>query len=227
MDANFKLSVSPLSDIYKPFHSVLIVDDNPETIHLIGDYIASEQPNTLVVACLYPEKVFEIMNWIYFDVILTDMEMPVCPGYDFICKVQRISPATAFLAMTGCGSDYIIRAGLAGVQPENFFVKPFNLDVLSNRIIERLQEVERMRKIFFNILSKSGRHVRHKKHLSINKLGYPFRIYSLMRNRINAIALLNLNLNISKADIADLAGYSSYQRMCVSLQFINKHMSLS
>ena len=78
------------------------------------------------------------------DVLVTDIFMPDCDGFEAIDRIRRMSPDTKIIAMSGGAkrvkSEVLSAATLVGVDAT--LNKPFKLD----RLLELLREVEEPRR---------------------------------------------------------------------------------
>ncbi|HRH46128.1 MAG TPA: sigma-54 dependent transcriptional regulator, partial [Pyrinomonadaceae bacterium] len=84
------------------------------------------------------QKAIEIGQNSHFDLLLTDVYMPVMGGLDLVNEFRRFSPKTQIIVMTGQGSlELAIQAIAQGAF--DFIAKPFNIDeVLS--LVQRATE---------------------------------------------------------------------------------------
>lgn len=218
MDTDCGVYISAKSDSYNSFQSLLVVDDHLDFLAMIGDLITGSHPNTLVVTCSHPKKAITLFDMLFFDILLSDMNMPGYRGDEFIRLVRRASPMTHILAITAGGTDFVIRAGHAGVQPEDFFEKNCNTIALEKRIKILLAEVSPKQNGILNRIHSANLNSYKRKQRMDESLGLSERNYEIFRKRINAIALLEMRLpSINKSELAFLAGYSTYQKMCDSL----------
>ena len=116
---------------------VLIVDDNPGLLTLISTYVA-------MLGCQVSQagnghEAFELFCRDPYDLVITDLQMPVMDGYDLLMQIKGISDRTPILVTTG-------NTDLPGDKADclsgalDIFVKPFELkemgaviqDVLGN-----------------------------------------------------------------------------------------------
>lgn len=69
----------------------------------------------------------------YFDLIISDWEVPGLNGLDFLKEVRALEPKVPFLMVTGnSGKDHVIKAVQAGVT--DFLAKPFTANGLLNKV---------------------------------------------------------------------------------------------
>lgn len=218
MDSDLGILVSHKSDPYKPFQSILVVDDHADFLSMIGNMLILDHLNTLIVTCTRPKKAMPLTESLVFDVVLTDMDMPGCRGDELIHLIRGRSPTTHILAITGGGTDFILRAGSAGISSVDFFEKDCNHDKLVKRIRTCLSDSLEKQTYIINNINNQPINTDLKRKQMNDFLGYSARNYSILRNRVNALALLNLELKgVSKSELALLAGYSTFQKMSANL----------
>lgn len=69
----------------------------------------------------------------YFDLIISDWEVPGLNGLDFLKEVRALEPDVPFLMVTGnSGKDHVIKAVQAGVT--DFLAKPFTANGLLSKV---------------------------------------------------------------------------------------------
>lgn len=78
---------------------ILIVDDMESIRKILSTALASEG-HDITTAANGADALVKILDAPY-DIVLTDMEMPVIDGPQLIAELQQIRPATAIVGMTG------------------------------------------------------------------------------------------------------------------------------
>jgi len=68
----------------------------------------------------------------FFDVLLTDLRMPVMDGFDLIQQAMKLPDTKRPARMIAISGEY--EAGVLTGQPVSFLAKPFNLDSLLNML---------------------------------------------------------------------------------------------
>lgn len=69
----------------------------------------------------------------YFDLIISDWEVPGLNGLDFLKEVRKLEPDVPFLMVTGnSGRDLVIKAVQSGVT--DFLAKPFTANGLLGKV---------------------------------------------------------------------------------------------
>ncbi|MDP2301493.1 MAG: sigma-54 dependent transcriptional regulator [Ignavibacteria bacterium] len=108
-------------------YKILVVDDEDiirESLSFILNkegYIVEEAPNGKIAF----DKIIEN----YFDIVITDIEMPVMRGIELLEKVSSFNTQTAFIVITAYGSlDTAIKALRSGAS--DYLLKPIEFDEL-------------------------------------------------------------------------------------------------
>ena len=111
--------------------SILVVDDEPPQLELIGGFLKKQG---FEVALAESGKVaLQRFRQETFDLVLTDMRMPNLSGLDLVKAVRAVNPETAVIIMTAYGSiETAVDAIKAGAT--DYLTKPLNLDELLHRI---------------------------------------------------------------------------------------------
>jgi len=116
---------------------ILLVDDE-ETLRwalkdtLLDDGYDVEDTNDSVEALKLAKK-------IKYDLVISDLTMPIMNGVQLIAEIKKVSPATKAVIMTGYGStEAVIEAMHTGVS--DFITKPFKLDHIKKVIRKVLNE---------------------------------------------------------------------------------------
>ena len=105
---------------------ILLVDDNAELLKLQGEVLRREG-HVVTMATEGNEALLLVQNSV-FDLVITDLVMPVREGIETIVELRRIAPSLKIIAMSGGGKvdakDYLtIARQLGAVQT---LAKPFS-----------------------------------------------------------------------------------------------------
>ena len=113
---------------------VLVVDDDPNIIHLVGRMI--KRIGYAPTLSMGPMDALSQLRQADFDILLTDYDMPEMNGYDLAKKVKAKLIYIKVVIMTGhCPetiSDIIENNSIV----DAFLLKPFSLNDLKNKIIQ-------------------------------------------------------------------------------------------
>jgi len=110
---------------------ILVVDDDPRNLFVITS--ALEQSGAQVVNAVNGQKALEFLKAETFDLMFTDVMMPVMDGYELIEKV-RANPKMAYLpviTLTAKAMSHDREKALA-VGSNDFLSKPVDYNVLVN-----------------------------------------------------------------------------------------------
>jgi len=114
---------------------ILVVDDE-ESVRIIlkkmleeGDYIAETANNG--------EEALEAMKGTHFDMLISDINMPVMNGVELLNKTKEAFPMMPVIFVTAYGKDKIIieamKVGLA-----DYIEKPFRMDGVLKTVKEHI-----------------------------------------------------------------------------------------
>jgi len=105
---------------------ILLVDDEEELVTTLAErlsYRGIEADWTTTGA-----RAVELAAATAYDVAVLDVKMPSIGGIELKKRLERISPDTKFIFLTGHGSEDDFRIGSA--EAECYFVKPLDIDTL-------------------------------------------------------------------------------------------------
>jgi diguanylate cyclase (GGDEF)-like protein len=125
-------------------HRILLVDDDPDVLDILGDFIA-------VFGFEYETATdgldaVERLKHGTFNIVLTDMMMPNMDGMELLNHIHNNYPETKVMVVTGYDRTFtytdVINAGAS-----DFISKPFNPDELEAKINRIIREIELMRQL--------------------------------------------------------------------------------
>lgn len=120
---------------------LLVVDDDP--VHMTALYHTLEDSGYDVTAFPSAAHALEAFHKHTFDLVLTDLQMPVMDGISFLRAAQELDQNLAGVVMTGHGAiDTAIEAMKAGAL--DYVLKPFKLSSILP-VLSRALEVRRLR----------------------------------------------------------------------------------
>ncbi len=123
--------------------NILVVDDDEAMLDFLHSNLTGEGYSC--TTALDPAEADRHLAQHRFDLVLSDIEMPVKDGLQFMKETKRTFPELDFIIMTGYASDYpyvdIIEAGAA-----DYMVKPFEIKELKARIVRIKREREILHK---------------------------------------------------------------------------------
>ena len=121
---------------------LLIVDDEAAQLRALCDTLRLEGYTTQGYGS--GQEALAALNPGEFDLLLTDLMMPVMDGITLIDAAKKIDPSIGALVMTGHGTiDTAVRAMQGGAL--DYILKPFRLNVILP-VIARALDVQRLRR---------------------------------------------------------------------------------
>jgi len=112
-------------------YSILLVEDEPEILNLLRDMLRLKGHH--VVAMSDGEKALELIDSSNFDLVLTDLGMPVVSGWEVAKRAKAKNPKTPVVMITGWGAKYE-DIDLASRGVDLMLAKPLSCDSLLSSI---------------------------------------------------------------------------------------------
>lgn len=112
----------------KLFKILFVEDEDKIRLHIARTltYLVKE-----VQEAANGQEALEIMKNFTPDIIITDLEMPVMNGVDFIKTVRKYNKTVSIVVLTAhTNNDYLLE--LIDMHIENFIIKPMNFEKLLN-----------------------------------------------------------------------------------------------
>jgi two-component system response regulator HydG len=111
---------------------ILIVDDDKDLLHLMGEYLESVafEHDQAVSA----EQARNLLKRFEYDMVVSDFNMPGESGLDLLSYVSSMYPKTRFILMTGC-YDLRIKRESTRMGAHAYIQKPFYMNELLQTII--------------------------------------------------------------------------------------------
>ncbi|MEN6438134.1 MAG: ATP-binding protein [Syntrophobacter sp.] len=85
-------------------YRLLLVEDDPEILNILRDMLRLKGHR--VVALSDGEKALELIESSHFDLVLTDLGMPVVSGWEIAKRTKAKDPKTPVVMITGWGGQY-------------------------------------------------------------------------------------------------------------------------
>jgi DNA-binding NtrC family response regulator len=115
--------------------NILVIDDNKENLQIMGDSL--KIAGFKVTNLSNPQRAIDVYKNKSFDVVVTDIQMPVISGIDVIKVLMAYDSAAHVIALSGNGDEDIKQAAL-NKGAYAFFTKPLDFDELL-RTISRIE----------------------------------------------------------------------------------------
>jgi CheY-like chemotaxis protein len=105
---------------------VLLVDDNADAVHLLGE-VARNHGHEVMIA-EHPELALQMLDGFVPDVAVLDIGLPVIDGYELGRRIRERHPSCRLVALSGYGQ---LRDRQRSTEAGFFahLVKPVRLDV--------------------------------------------------------------------------------------------------
>jgi two-component system, response regulator YesN len=115
---------------------VLVVDDNVMDRKYIK-YLLENNLNISPKTAKNGIEALEKIKTTSFDLIITDIVMPVIDGFELIKQAKLIAPKTKIIAMSGNNPYYLYIINRLGI--DNIFTKPIDTNRFINSVTSLLQ----------------------------------------------------------------------------------------
>ncbi len=130
--------------------SILLVDDSPETLELLGDCFSLSECK--VVKAETGNKALEMLKRNHFEIAVVDINLPDLSGISVLDAIKQHDPTIAVVMITGYPEpNFVVNSMKRGAS--DFLIKPFELD----KLMMVMMRVSRERELLVeneNILSR-------------------------------------------------------------------------
>ena len=118
--------------------NILVLDDNKYILEALSANLCYYLGECSIVTAIDGAKGAEVLSSTPVDLILTDLDMPVAKGYEFIKHAKKNYPGVPVCVMTGdCSAA--VREKLESLGVTRYIEKPFQYDMLVSMITEELK----------------------------------------------------------------------------------------
>lgn len=112
--------------------NILIVEDDPTFLMLLKYRIEDLQYN--VKTAQDGQSAFDLIKNNHFDLVITDLMMPVFSGMEIIDKTKNVLNKTIpFIVISSAGQDEMVEKALKN-GAKDFLSKPFGINTLLDKI---------------------------------------------------------------------------------------------
>lgn len=143
---------------------ILIVDDDPVLLNLMGNYIGyfGHEYSTAANGLEAKEKLEKET----FGIVITDMMMPKMDGMQLLQHIRATYPRTNVIVITGYDRTFtytdVIKAGAS-----DFIAKPFNADELEAKLKRVLREQELVSQLELLSISDPLTNIYNRRHFDV------------------------------------------------------------
>jgi two-component system, NtrC family, response regulator len=135
---------------------ILVIDDDQSMLEIAEFHLKSQGYDAFTAQT--GEQGLKLVEQSYFDVILTDLQLPDLDGIEVVKRLKEMSPDTEIIMISGYGSvSKAVEATKAGAF--YFVEKPVEFEelmVLIEKAIERRQQAEEIKQLRGRLTSRSS-----------------------------------------------------------------------
>ncbi len=129
--------MATLNSLTKIHKRVLVVDDDPAILDVLGQYMKLIGLDT--VCATSGEEAMSAFSKDHFDIVVSDIKMANMDGLTLLGEIKRIDPDILFIVITGYPSiETVLEAMKKGAV--DYLVKPFQFDEIKLKIERALVE---------------------------------------------------------------------------------------
>ena len=112
-------------------NKLLIVEDDRELNKLVCSYL--QNANFVVETCFNGEEAYRLFNAENFDLIISDIMMPIMDGFSLVEKIRNKNNEVPIILMTARDDKFSKQLGYKlGI--DDYIVKPFDIDELAFKV---------------------------------------------------------------------------------------------
>lgn len=167
---------------------VMIADDNREFAELLKEFVSEQRDMEVVGVAYNGNEVLEMLEPQQPDVIILDIIMPVLDGIGVLEKIQQmdLSFDLKVIMLTAFGQENITKRAVE-FGAAYYILKPFDMDVLANRIRQVVRVPGSAPKT--NMMMTRGKNVDASITNVIHEIGVPAHIkgYHYLREAIGMV----------------------------------------
>ena len=129
--------MTTLNSLTKIHKRILVVDDDPAILDVLGQYmkLIGLEP----VCAASGEEALAAFKKNHFDIVVSDIKMANMDGLTLLGEIKRLDPDVIFIVITGYPSiETVLEAMKKGAV--DYIVKPFQVDEIKLKIERALVE---------------------------------------------------------------------------------------
>lgn len=117
-------------------HTILIVDDDPEIVRLLGKILLNKEYN--IIAAQNGLEALGKLEKGGVDLVILDLVMPGMGGMETLKRIGDIAPKSVVIVLTGHGDLETVREAMA-LGAYEYITKPFDADFVK-AVVKRALE---------------------------------------------------------------------------------------
>ncbi len=117
--------------------TVLLVDDDNVTLNILSRLFQPHADNFQVVTATNGKEAVDTIKKDKIDLVITDLQMPVMDGFEFLAHMSDNHPSIPVFVMTTFGASDVEKRVIE-LGASKYFEKPINLDNIIECIFEEL-----------------------------------------------------------------------------------------
>ncbi|HXX57110.1 MAG TPA: response regulator [Thermodesulfovibrionales bacterium] len=120
--------------------NILVIDDNEMVLSVLSERLRTSSKDWMVLTAENGKEAVRIMESVPVDLVLTDLQMPVMDGYQFLEYARVNHPFIPIIAMT---ANYSAEAEcrLQSLGITQVMEKPFSMKKLTAKIADNLHDL--------------------------------------------------------------------------------------
>lgn len=115
--------------------TVLIIDDDPQILTLLELFLAKKGISSL--CCSSAKEALGILRQNEIKLALVDICMPEMNGVELLDQIQKITPSTKVIMITGIGDMETARKCME-LGAKDYIAKPFDLEYLETSVLAEI-----------------------------------------------------------------------------------------
>ncbi|MFZ2657132.1 MAG: response regulator [Victivallales bacterium] len=115
--------------------SIMVIDDDLHILSLLDIYLSKKGVKT--VTCSSAKEALNILRSSQIKLALVDICMPGMTGVELLQHIQKITPSTHVIMITGMG-DMEVAKKCMQLGAKDFITKPFDFEYLETSILAEL-----------------------------------------------------------------------------------------
>ncbi|HCE43553.1 MAG TPA: hypothetical protein DET40_08395 [Lentisphaeria bacterium] len=115
--------------------SVMVIDDDSHILSLLDIYLSKKGVKT--VTCSSAKEALNVLRGAQIKLALVDICMPGMSGVELLQHIQKITPSTHVIMITGMG-DMETAKQCMQLGAKDFITKPFDFEYLETSILAEL-----------------------------------------------------------------------------------------